>query len=127
MPEPQPHIHEAPTNVYAVVYKALLWGMILSSALFALGMVLALDRHTVISLGAMKAVSWSQFWRGLLHLDPTALMQLATVVLILTPVSRVFLAFVTFWVDHDRKFVLVCGTVLGVIVLTVILGRLGLH
>ncbi len=127
MASPEPHIHEAPANVYAVVYKALLWGMVISSALFALGVVLSLRRHMVISLGPMAAVSWSQFWRGLLQLDPTELMQLATIVLILTPVSRVVVALLTFWVDRDRKFVLVCGTVLGVIVLTVILGRLGLH
>lgn len=127
MAGPEPRIHEAPANVYAVVYKALLWGMVISSALFALGVVLSLRRHTVISLGPMPAVSWSQFWRRLVHFEPSELMQLATIVLILTPVSRVAVALLTFWVDRDRKFVLVCGTVLGVIVLTVILGRLGLH
>lgn len=123
----EPRIHEAPANVYAVVYQALLWGMVISSALFALGVVLSLRRQTVISLGAMPTLSWRQFWHGLMHLDPTELMQLATIVLILTPVSRVVVALLTFWADRDRKFVLVCGAVLGVIVLTVILGRLGLH
>lgn len=127
MASPEPRIHEAPANVYAVVYKTLLWGMVISSALFALGVVLSLRRHTVISLGTMASVSWSQFWHGLVRLEPTELMRLATIVLILTPVSRVVLALLTFWADRDRKFVLVCGAVLAVIVLTVILGRLGLH
>ncbi|MGH9487867.1 MAG: DUF1634 domain-containing protein [Terriglobales bacterium] len=127
MASPQNRLHEAPPNVYAVVYKALLWGMVASSVLFAAGVVLALRRHTVISLGPPPSLGWTAFWRGLLHFDPTALMLAATVVLILTPVSRVCLALLAFWVDRDRKFVLVCGTVLGVIILTVILGRLGLH
>ncbi|MGH9474840.1 MAG: DUF1634 domain-containing protein [Terriglobales bacterium] len=126
-PPSSSRIYEAPANVYVVVYKALLWGMVASSVLFAAGVLRALGRHESISLGAAPAVSWAGFWRGLAHLDPTALMVAATVILILTPVSRVLAAFITFWGDGDRKFVLVCGAVLAVIILTVILGRLGLH
>jgi uncharacterized membrane protein len=63
---------------------------------------------------------------GLLAGDPTAIMLVATVLLILTPVARVMVSIVAFLVDHDKKFVVVTSTVFLVMVLTVILGELGL-
>lgn len=126
-PSNPPPLHEAPANVYRAVYAALFWGMVASTVLFALGVLRALMQHTSISLGPAPDWGWAQTWRGLGHLDPTALMIAATVLLILTPVARVAIAFVAFARDRDAKFTLVTGIVLAVIVLTVILGRLGLH
>lgn len=114
-------------NVYGVVHRVLFWGMIASTVLFALGVLGALRRSTTISLGPMQSQSLGATWRGLQHLEPGSLMLAATVLLILTPVTRVVLAMLAFWKDRDYQFVAVTGTVLAVIVLTVILGRLGLH
>ncbi len=123
-----PHeMKEAAANVYAVVFRTLFWGMVFSTALYAAGVVMALIHPTTIAYTAPTILGWSAVWRGLLHLDPSALMQAATVVLILTPVARVILSCIAFFVDHDYKFVGVTAIVLGVILLTVILGRLGLH
>ena len=44
MPTPPPNpppLHEAPANVYQAVYAALFWGMVASTALFALGVAVA--------------------------------------------------------------------------------------
>ncbi|MGH9393983.1 MAG: DUF1634 domain-containing protein [Terriglobales bacterium] len=120
MPEP-------PANVYAVVHRALLWGMVASTALYAAGVLRALQHPAVIPLDHAYQLGWSQTWRGLAALDPTSLMLAATVLLILTPVARVALACLAFARDRDRAFVAVTGAVLGVIALTVVLGRLGLH
>lgn len=117
-------------NVYAAVYHALVYGMAASSALFAAGMIVALTRRQTIPLtsawvrGQMR---WSVFWPGLWRGDPTALMLLATVILILTPVSRVVLSVVAFLVDRDYRFAVVAGIVLLVIIVTVILAQLGLR
>jgi uncharacterized membrane protein len=118
---------EAAASVYAVVYDALFWGMVVSSILFALGVGMALIHPTTISYAAPTILGWSAAWRGLLHLDPAALVEAATLVLILTPVARVILSCIAFFLDKDYKFVGVTAVVLGVIILTVILGRLGLH
>ncbi|HXR97693.1 MAG TPA: DUF1634 domain-containing protein [Terriglobales bacterium] len=118
---------EAPANVYSAVYKALLWGMVVSTVLYALGVGRALWQGTTITLGPVTALGWGAVLAGALRLDASCLMQLATVVLILTPVARVVLALVAFWRDRDYRFVIVTGIVLAVIGLTVVLGRLGLH
>jgi uncharacterized membrane protein len=127
-------VQTAPTqeferNVYVDVYKVLLVGMYASTALFAAGVVLALLHPTYIPL----KTSWLRTyygWRALKHglatADPGTLMMLATVLLILTPVARVVVSIYAFYVDHDRKYVVVTSIVFLIMVLTVILARLGL-
>lgn len=116
-------------NVYSAVYHALIYGMYASSALYLAGMLLALRRHESVPLSTAwvrSQMHWHIFWPGLLHADPTALMLLATVLLILTPVSRVVISIYAFTVDRDWPYVLVTSVVFGVIVLTVVLARFGL-
>lgn len=116
-------------NVYVDVYRLLIAGMIVSSVLFAIGIVLAMLRPQFIPL----TTRWvrSQYHvptvlHGLRHGDPSAIMLVATVLLILTPVARVVVSIVAFAIDRDRKFVVVTSFVFLVMVITVILGELGL-
>lgn len=116
-------------NVYADVYRVLLVGMVLSSALFAIGVILALLRPTYVPLTpewVRQQYHWHTFVHGLATLNPGTFMLLATVLLILTPVSRVLVSIYVFYVDHDRKYVVVTSIVFFVMVLTVILSRFGL-
>jgi uncharacterized membrane protein len=117
-------------NVYAGVYYMLIAGMILSNILFVIGIVLALIHPQYFPLTA----SWvrSQYhaslvFHGLIQGQPTSFFLLGTLLLILTPVARVIVSIYAFWVDNDRKYVAVTGSVLIIIITTVILGLLGLH
>ncbi|MGH9526683.1 MAG: DUF1634 domain-containing protein [Terriglobales bacterium] len=129
LPPPQPG--EAAANVYAIVYRVLMWGMFISTGLYIVGLFRALLSHQAVPLSAdwvRTQMQWHIFWPNLLHLQASAILLLATVVLILTPVSRVVLSIYAFWVDHDRRYVGVTSIVFGVIVLTVLLSRFaGLH
>ncbi len=87
-------------RLYGAVYKALLVGMTVSNVLFALGILMSL------------------FWRAR---DPTPLLVAATVILILTPIARVAVSLVTFVIERDYKFVLITGTVLAVVLITLLL------
>jgi uncharacterized membrane protein len=116
-------------NVYADVYRVLLAGMVVSTLLFAAGVILALLHPTYIPLSTAwvrQQYQWKTFIHGLATANPSTLMMLATILLILTPVSRVVVSIYVFYVDHDFKYVVVTSIVFLVMVLTVILGRLGL-
>lgn len=117
-------------NVYVDVYRLLIAGMIVSSLLFASGIALALLHPRFIPL----TTRWvrSQYHvgavlHGITHGDPTAILLVATVLLILTPVARVVVSIVAFFIDRDYKFVAVTSFVFLVMVITVILGELGLQ
>jgi uncharacterized membrane protein len=126
----QPPVNQTEQNVYADVYRVLLGGMIVSSALFALGLVRALLHPRYMPL----TTDWvrqhyhvATVLHGLAHADPTALMMVATVLLILTPVVRVLVSIYAFWVDHDYKYVIVTGIVFLIMALTVVLAHFGLQ
>jgi uncharacterized membrane protein len=117
-------------NVYAGVYHVLLGGMLVSTALFIFGLVRGMMLHTYFPLTAdwvKEHYHWHVVKNGLLALDPTTLMMVATVLLILTPVARVIVSIYVFAIDRDRKYVLVTSIVLAVMVLTFVLSRFGLQ
>ena len=115
-------------NVYEDVYRVLLGGMIVSSVLFAIGLVMALVHPKNYPLGpdwVRSHYHLAAIWQGLKSFDPFTLMLVATALLILTPVLRVAISIWAFWVDRDYKFVVVTSTVLVVIVMSVVLAKLG--
>ena len=116
-------------NVYADVYKVLLAGMVVSTALFAAAIVKALLRPEFVPLTPewiKQQYHWSVIVHGIATFDPTVMMLLATALLVLTPIARVVVSVYAFRVDHDRKFVIITLIVLLVIILTVVLGLFGL-
>jgi len=119
----------AEENVYAVVYRVLLGGMVVSTVLFVIGLVRALLHPTYFPL-TTRWIRDHYHWRVVVHglatLDPVVLMMVATVLLILTPVARVVASIYAFYVDHDYKYVAVTSIVLLVMVLTLVLAQLGL-
>lgn len=120
----------AESNVYAAVYHALLVGMYVSTALFALAIVRALMRPEFVPLTpewVREHYHWGILWHGLSTFDPTALMLVATAVLILTPVARVIVSIYAFAVDRDTKYVVITAIVLFVMIVTVVLGLYGLQ
>lgn len=122
-------VSKAEQKIYADVYDVLLIGMLISTVLFAFGVVLALVHPHFIPLTrdyVLKNYDAATFFKGLAALRPGAYMMLATVLLILTPVVRVLISIYAFFAEGDRKYTLVTGIVFLVIVLTVVLGRLGL-
>jgi uncharacterized membrane protein len=116
-------------NVYGDVYKVLLGGMVVSTALFVVGIVRALLRPQFVPLTPdwiKQHYHWPVIIEGIRAFDPTVIMLIATALLILTPIARVIVSIYAFAVDHDRMFVLVTLIVLLVILLTVVLGLFGL-
>ncbi|MGH9521985.1 MAG: DUF1634 domain-containing protein [Terriglobales bacterium] len=126
----QPEEKERDKNVYAAVYHALLYGMIASSALFAVGLIRGMLLHTYFPLTEQWITDhyhWKVVMHGIATADPTVLMMIACVLLILTPVVRVVVSIIAFAQEGDRKYVLVTSVVLAVIVLSILLGHEGLH
>ncbi len=117
------------SNVYADVYRVLVGGMLVSTALFIFGIVRALLHPEFVPLTPewiKQQYHWSVIVQGLKSLDPTVIMLIATVLLILTPVARVLISIYAFAVDGDRKYVAVTSIVFLVMALTVVLGLFGL-
>lgn len=116
-------------RIYASVYRALLAGMYTSTALFAIGVLLALrdpKSFSIAASGARIAYHWGALRGGLLKADPVAVTELATVILILTPVARVLVSLVAFASERNWKYVAITAIVALAIGLSWLLGSAGL-
>lgn len=115
------------TRIYPAVHHALLIGMAISTALFAIGVTLALlhVRSGPFVVDASRHYDLHNFIPGLLTLDPVAIMVLATIVLISTPISRVFVALYAFIREGDRPFTWITLFVVAALAVTLFLGLTG--
>ncbi|MGH9401480.1 MAG: DUF1634 domain-containing protein [Terriglobia bacterium] len=121
---------KAEAKIYHGVYDVLMAGMVASSALYAVGMVLALIHPSTIQLTRayiLRNYNVTTMIHGLAHFRPGAIFFLATALLILTPVTRVVISIYAFYTERNMKYVVVTGIVFLVIIATVILGRMGLQ
>jgi uncharacterized membrane protein len=59
-------------------------------------------------------------WRAAIQLDSDALIQLGLLVLIATPIARVALAAVGFYLEHDRLYVAVSLIVLAILTYSIL-------
>lgn len=121
---------ETEQNVYADVYRLLIAGMVVSTIMFLIGMVLELLHPQYFSMSAKSVreqYHWGVVLHGLASGDPNTFMMVATVILILTPVARVVVSIYAFFVDSDFKYVTITSFVLLIMIATVVFGFFGLQ
>ena len=82
--------------------------------LFGFGNLKADYSHFVLDEGGF--FSLSAIWAGLLQLNGKAIIQLGILLLIFTPISRVILAVISFFLERDYLYVLI-----GLLILSIIL------
>ena len=112
-------------NVYEDVYRVLLAGTLISSALFALARPCCIRRLPLAPELVRSHCRWMAIWQGLKEFNALTLLLVATALLILTPGLRVVISIWAFWVHRDHKYVVVTSIVLGVIALSVVLAHFG--
>ena len=108
------------------MYDVLMGGMILSSATYILGIALFLvQNQSPLQAAVIHYQSLTQFWDALLTLQSPAVLTLATVFLIATPLTRVFISIFVFASNHNPKYVAVTSIVLAILIGSVLLGYFG--
>lgn len=113
-------------QTYQWVAATLRWGSYLSAAFLLAGVVWLLaegDGDRPIQIGPPMPLErlGEEFWRG----NPYAVMQVGVLLLLLTPLLRLAVAAVSFWMDNERRYALVSLAVLLMILLGVFLVRAG--
>ncbi|MCG7844700.1 MAG: DUF1634 domain-containing protein, partial [Methanomassiliicoccales archaeon] len=96
----------------------LRWGMVLSMVMMLVGLTLGVISGTE----STKALSLERIPSGILELEPMAFLSLGIVLLIVTPLARVFGALCVFIREGDRKFILISLVVLTAVTVAVLLG-----
>jgi uncharacterized membrane protein len=113
-------------NLNKAMYDVLMGGMILSSATYVLGIVLFLSQNrSPFQAGVVHYRSITEFTQGLLTVRSEAVLTLATIFLIATPITRVLISTFVFAFNHNPKYVAVTAIVFLILIASIVLGYFG--
>jgi uncharacterized membrane protein len=106
------------STMTAIIGGVLQGGVILSSAVILIGLVMLLLRGSGLSERYLATFphTFSQVWTGLLGLHPQSIIALGLILLILTPVMRVAISIVAFALERDRLYVVITSIVLLILI-----------
>jgi uncharacterized membrane protein len=117
-----------PERFRAWVSTVLVIGVSVSAALIAIGFTGALAVGWNGSLlgavaGTADSTDFSSVGAGLAVLRPIALAQAGLLVLVATPVFRVFVSLVAFALEHDRLYAAITAAVLALLLVSIFIVR----
>ena len=102
-------------------------GVLLASLFVLIGAALYLAHHAGAQTDyrdfAPRSIAWPGFLSLLAHADGVALMQLGLFLLVATPIARVLLGAVAFFVERDKLYIVISLFILCVLVYGIGWGR----
>jgi uncharacterized membrane protein len=108
-------------NLNRTMYYLLVIGSLASSALYVLGLAFFVLQNPSPSAN-LPNFNPATFFTDLLALRPIAVLALATIVLIGTPIARVFISILVFAKNGEMRFVLVTAVVFVVLMVGLLVG-----
>jgi uncharacterized membrane protein len=115
-------------TVEKVVGRVLRIGVTLSATIICLGLVLLAVKGIITNEMRIDAAipyprDLGALFSGLLGLDPASVIALGLVVLIATPITRVFVSIIAFAFERDWRYVAVTAIVLAILIVGIALGK----
>ena len=108
------------------MYDVLMGGMVLSAVTYVLGIILFLIQNpNPLQTTVLHYQTITEFTGALLALRAAAVLTLATIFLIATPITRVLISIFVFALNRNPKYVLVTTIVMLILVATILLGYFG--
>ncbi len=125
-PNPPKQVKEYTSIIIGWILRG---GVILSATIILIGFLLLLLLPGGISAPGVSLGSFphtlGQVWSGLLMLQPQAIIALGLLFLIAVPVITVIMSIVAFAIERDRRFVVIAGIVLVILITSLLIGRGG--
>lgn len=112
-------------EVETAISKMLRIGVILAAIVIITGLVLFLATGDSGYPGDTYPISFSAILSGLLAFKAAAVIQTGLLLLILTPVLRVFVSLFLFWAERDYRYVIITAIVFVILILSFVLGKAG--
>jgi len=105
-------------RLYKWLYFTLRTGIACSLCLVCLGFILFSITKAEFTDTVIPS---SQFFHRILELDPLAIITLGILILVLTPLSSVVLAMVTFLMEKDKLYIGISITIVCILILSLVL------
>lgn len=113
----------SPFEIEDFISLSLRIGVIISSGIIGLGLLLLLISGYTGSPTDNFPITFQQVWTGLLQLKPLAVIAAGLLVLLATPIFRVAASMVSFFFQRDYQYTFIAGYVLFMLLLSLFLGK----
>ncbi|SMF36977.1 DUF1634 domain-containing protein [Paenibacillus barengoltzii] len=112
-------------EIETAISKMLRVGVMLAAAVIVIGLIQFLITGDSGYPGDTYPTSFGAIMSGLLALKSAAIIQTGLLLLILTPVFRVFISLFLFWAEKDYRYVVITAIVFIILILSFVLGKAG--
>ncbi|WP_110944920.1 DUF1634 domain-containing protein [Paenibacillus phocaensis] len=112
-------------EIETAISKMLRVGVLLAAVVIIVGLVQYLVTGDSGYPGDTYPTSFGAIMSGLLAFKAAAVIQTGLLLLILTPVFRVFVSLFLFWAERDYRYVLITAVVFVILILSFALGKAG--
>ncbi|MGG6311617.1 DUF1634 domain-containing protein [Paenibacillus macerans] len=112
-------------EVETIVSKMLRIGVIAAASVIVIGLLQYLVTGDSGYPGDAYPTSFGAIVDGLLAFKAAAVMQVGLLLLILTPVLRVFVSLFVFWAERDYRYVIITAIVFAILIVSFTLGKAG--
>lgn len=102
------------------LHSLLIVGLIISVVLILIGLALTLINHQSLP---DQVLSPGTIFSNISTLEPSGFFSLGLLVLIATPIFRVFTSFITFLIESDWRFAGITLVVLITVIVSILLGK----
>ncbi|MBG9789583.1 DUF1634 domain-containing protein [Brevibacillus laterosporus] len=112
-------------NIEILISKILRVGVLISGTCITIGLIILLVTGESGYPGDTYSTTLSAIWSGVLAGKAYAIILLSLFLLILTPVFRVGVSLITFWIEKDTLYVIITGIVFTILMISFVLGKAG--
>lgn len=110
-------LHEQEVRSELAISRVLRYGALISTLIMAAGILLRIFRGH--GGGGAGFIHLPDLFPQLFQLNPIAVTELGVLLLLFTPVARIFVAVVTFAIERDMKYTLISLGVLAVVLFSI--------
>ncbi|MNE15566.1 hypothetical protein D3C76_112320 [compost metagenome] len=112
-------------EVELIISKMLRVGVIIAGAVIVIGLLQYLITGDSGYPGDTFPTTFAGIFEGLFQLKAMAVIETGLLLLILTPVFRVFVSLFVFWAEKDYRFVAITAVVFIILIVSFLLGKAG--
>ncbi|MBW4840194.1 MAG: DUF1634 domain-containing protein [Paenibacillaceae bacterium] len=112
-------------EIETAISKMLRIGVMLAAIVIVTGLVQYLVTGDSGYPGDTYPTSFGAMMSGLVAFKAAAVIQTGLLLLILTPVFRVFISLFLFWAERDYRYVIITAVVFVILILSFALGKAG--
>ncbi len=105
-----------------MIVKLLRVGVLISTVLILLGFIMLYFKESSVNISSIEVNSIKEVINGLARLEPYAVIMTGLLILILTPILRVIIGILGFYLEKDYIYVKISSIVLIILILSFLIG-----